>query len=151
MKENSTFPLISVLMSTYKESVDYIEKSVESILNQTYRNLEFIIVIDDPLNYALINRITKYNDERIKLIINDRNIGLVSSLNKGLQYCKGDYIARMDADDISHIDRLEKEYNFLIKNDLDLVGTYFRLFSDNNEKNEVYQFPISNEACIRKL
>ena len=93
--------MISVIMSLFNEKKIWIEQAIESILNQTYSDFEFIIVIDNP---DLSNDIKKYllttskNDKRIKIIYNEKNIGLAKSLNKGIDISIGKYIARMDAD-----------------------------------------------------
>ena len=115
---------ISVLMSSYNEPIEYVQKAVNSILNQTYKYFEFIIVIDNPNNSELISFLssTANKDERIILLINKRNIGLAMSLNRALSVSTGGFIARMDADDISKQERLEHELNYLITNELDVVG-----------------------------
>lgn len=115
--------LISVIMSTYNEDLKWIEESVDSILNQTYRNLEFVIILDNPNNKQLKDMLEDYrdSDNRIKLIINEKNIGLVKSLNIALQHCTGKYIARMDADDISVENRLEQQKTHLEGNGLDFI------------------------------
>lgn len=115
--------LISVIMSTYNEDLKWIEESVDSILNQTYQNLEFVIILDNPNNKQLKDMLEKYRngDNRINLIINEKNMGLVKSLNVALQHCTGKYIARMDADDISVENRLEKQKKYLEANSLDFI------------------------------
>jgi len=126
-------PLVSVIMSVYNEKEEWIKESIESILNQTYPNIEFIIIIDNPNNDNAIKLIKEYakKDTRIRYFINEKNKGLVYSLNKALKYAKGDYIARIDADDISHNDRLEKQLDYLSKNNLDLIGSNVNLFNEN--------------------
>ena len=118
--------MISVLMCTYNEKVIELKESIESILNQSYANFEFIIVNDGPDNVKGKNVLNYYaqKDKRIKIIENEINIGLAASLNKGLDFCNGEYLARMDADDISMPDRLEKEMEFLKKYSLDLVSCF---------------------------
>ena len=118
--------MISVIMSTYKESVEYINKAIQSILRQTYADIELIIVVDDPDNIDAINLIENLaqDDSRIKLLINEENKGLVFSLNRALLKANGKYIARMDADDFSHIDRLETEIKHLELHNYDLVGSF---------------------------
>ncbi|HSI68465.1 MAG TPA: glycosyltransferase [Planococcus sp. (in: firmicutes)] len=115
--------LISVIMSTYNEKLDWVEKSVESILNQTYKKIEFIVIVDNPEQLTLIEMLRKYEkeDARIRLIINETNQGLVRSLNLALRYCRGKYIARMDADDISSLQRLELQKAYLEEQELDFV------------------------------
>lgn len=127
-------PLISVIMSVYNEDSEWLRKSVESILNQSYKHIEYIIILDDPTNINARNILENYSqqDSRIKLIINPKNLGLVKSLNKGLEFSTGKFIARMDADDISHKERLEKQLSYLNQNNLDLIGSNVNLFNDSN-------------------
>ncbi len=107
--------LISVIMSTYNESVSELRESIESVLKQTYSNIEFIIVIDNPNNEELSAFIYSFDDPRIRVIKNDRNIGLVNSLNKAICQSKGKYLARMDADDICEANRLKLQKDYLEK------------------------------------
>jgi glycosyltransferase involved in cell wall biosynthesis len=126
--------LVSVLMSTYKEPVVWVEKAVNSILNQTYKNIEFVVIIDDPTNYEVIAFIESVcqKDNRVKLIKNEKNIGLVASLNKGLKFCDGKYIARMDADDISMLDRIEKQIIAIQRYCADVVGANTQTFTEQS-------------------
>lgn len=143
---------VSVLMSTYKEPVDWVKKSVESILKQTYSNIEFIVIIDDPNNFEVIKYIRhcEKKDNRIKVIDNERNIGLVKSLNKGLQYCTGEYIARMDADDIAEINRIEEQINYIEKYGYDLIGAYMNIFN-GKEKRAANKVCKTNWGCKKIL
>lgn len=145
-------PKISVLMSTYKEPISYIDQAIDSILNQSYSNFEFIICIDCPSNTALINEVKKYAelDSRIRIVINPSNLGLVGSLNNGLKYCTGDFVARMDADDISNEYRLEKELEFIEKNDYDFISSNYTIFYDDSEKEIMITYPEEDKNC-RKL
>lgn len=143
---------ISVLMSTYKEPEKYLYASIESILKQTYKNFEFIIIIDNPENKTrILNLIKQFKDDRIKILVNQTNMGLVKSLNKGLKYCKGEYIARMDADDISSSHRFEYQIKFLEENDLDIVSGNFELFNDDGTINRVYHYPQYDDSCKKHL
>jgi glycosyltransferase involved in cell wall biosynthesis len=110
-------PEISVIMSTYKEPLNWITESIDSILNQTLGNFEFIIINDNPKRKDLGEFLNKYKekDERIVLIKNPKNMGLTKSLNKGLKKATGKYIARMDADDISMLKRFKIQYHYLEK------------------------------------
>ena len=105
---------ITVLMSVYNTKEDYLREAIESILNQTLREFEFII-INDASNEQTINILDQYNDDRILRIDNEVNLGLTASLNKGLSIARGEYIARMDADDISYPNRLELQYQYMQK------------------------------------
>ncbi|GAW99213.1 glycosyltransferase [Secundilactobacillus mixtipabuli] len=117
--------MISIIMTIYKEPWEWLHSALESIINQSYQNIELIIVIDNP-NYddidQLKNQLTKCN---VKYICKTNlvNVGLVSSLNYGISLSTGDYIARMDSDDIACTDRLEKELEFLQKNNFDLISS----------------------------
>ena len=111
-----TKDLISVVMSNYNTEESYLRASIESILNQTYENFEFIIV-DDCSTDNSIDVIESYSDKRIKLIKNKENMGLTKSLNVAIKEAKGEFIARMDADDISLPQRFEKQVEFLTYKD----------------------------------
>lgn len=107
---------ISIIMGIYKmiNKKDIVKLAIDSILNQTYRDFEFIIC-DDGSNdgtYEMVQDLIK-NDKRVILIKNNENKGLAYSLNHCLSMAKGEYIARMDADDISMPNRLEKQIKFL--------------------------------------
>ena len=104
--------LVSVILPVYNAQ-KYLEEAIESIINQTYTNFEFII-IDDGSGDNSLNIINKYQkqDSRI-LVITRENKGLVYTLNEGINQAKGKYIARMDADDISLSNRFEKQIELL--------------------------------------
>lgn len=112
--------LVSVLMSVYKEDTRFLREAIDSILNQTYTDFEFVIVGDTPTpdRERIFGVIEDYasKDCRIKFIPNEKNIGLPKSLNIGLSNCSGKYIVRMDADDISVPTRLEKQVAFMEAN-----------------------------------
>ena len=134
--------LISVIMSVYKENQEELENSINSILNQSYSNFEFIIVIDNPSEQWRIDYIRNIDDDRIRLIVNKKNIGLPSSLNKAIKISRGKYIARMDADDISKSNRLESQFNYLLKKNLDICGSFVNCFYKDKlvKKN---RFPVT--------
>jgi len=121
--------LVSVIMSTKDTPEDYLTKAIMSILNQTYKNIEFIIICDgSETNYATLKKIS---DNRIKIIKHDKSQGLTKSLNEAIRMSTGDYIARMDSDDISLKYRIETQVRFLEKNpDIDICSTLFKQFGD---------------------
>src|SRR3989337_2996755 len=122
---------VSVIMSVYNGE-RHLRESVDSILNQTFQDFEFIIINDgskDQSKYIL----ESYKDERIKLIHN-KNMGLTKSLNIGISIAKGKYIARQDADDISEPERLKTQYDFMEANPgLGLIGSQFEVIKENGE------------------
>lgn len=109
-------PKISVIMSAYN-SEKYIQKAIESILKQTFSDFEFIIIDDWSFDntWKIIKDFEK-EDSRIIFIKNEKNLWIYKSLNKWLEISKWEYIAIMDSDDISFLDRFEKQINFLEKN-----------------------------------
>ena len=125
--------MITVIMSTYKEDERLLRESIESILNQTYKDFEYIIILDYPDNDVHKSVIEEYalKDDRIHFYINEKNMGLTDSLNRGLSLCHGEYIARMDADDISLPDRLERQMKYLEKNHYDLIGGITEMINEN--------------------
>ncbi|MCJ7689721.1 MAG: glycosyltransferase [Clostridiaceae bacterium] len=133
-------PLVSVIMSVYNEEEIWLRESIESILNQSYTNLEFIIILDNPDNNTLHEIIKNYckNDDRIIYFKNEKNIGLVKSLNNALSHAQGEFIARMDADDISLADRIEKQLSYLnCHPNVDFVGA--RCINIDEEGVELYR------------
>lgn len=143
---------ISVIMSVYKEEEIWLKESIESILNQTYKNIEYIIILDNPLAKNLENIIKDYakNDKRIKFYKNKENLGLVKSLNFALSKSSGKYIARMDADDISMPERLEKQLNYLKINNIDILGSNILEFYEN-EKERSVSLPLNNIDIKNKI
>ena len=125
--------MITVIMSTYKEDERLLRESIESILNQTYKDFEYIIILDYPDNDVHKRVIEEYalKDDRIHFYVNEKNMGLTYSLNRGLSLCHGEYIARMDADDISLPDRLERQMEYLEKNHYDLIGGITEMINEN--------------------
>ena len=125
--------LISVIMPTYNRTPVYLKQSIESILCQTYSNFEFII-IDDGSDNASKEVIGSYDDPRIRLLVNEHNIGLPRSLNRGLDACRGEYIARMDDDDIAYPTRFEKQIAFMRANpDVIVCGTWVEFMDENGK------------------
>ena len=123
-------PKISVVMPAYNAE-KYIGESIDSILNQTYGDFEFII-INDGSRDSTKEIILSYSDNRIVYLENEINSGIVVTLNKGLKYATGEYIARMDADDIAVAERLEKQIEFMEKNkDVGVLGTGICIFGED--------------------
>lgn len=125
-------PIVSVLMSAYAEPESIFCKAVDSILNQSFQDLELVIVLDNPENTTLLKVIRSYaeNDERIRPLINKRNLGLAGSLNVALENARGEYICRMDADDISEHSRIESQLLYLQDSKLDLVGSAMTVINE---------------------
>tara|TARA_B100000508_G_scaffold141097_1_gene146962 strand:- start:54459 stop:55481 length:1023 start_codon:yes stop_codon:yes gene_type:complete len=128
------YPLITVLMPCFNAE-KYVEQAVDSILNQTYSNLEVLCIDDGSQDETLVilERLKK-KDARLRIIRNEQNLKLITTLNKGLKLAKGDYIARMDADDISYPHRIKLLYGFLINNNLDLASCNVDFLNMNGKR-----------------
>lgn len=141
---------ISVIMSVYN-GMPHLQEAVESILNQTYKDFEFIIV-DDGSNDGTWRYLISLKARRIKLIKNKKNLGLAASLNIALWQAHGDLIARMDADDISLPERFERQIEFLLKNpSIDLCGTWADLIDENGIVVGEKKYPISDNLMKKAL
>jgi len=119
-------PRISVVMSVYNCD-NYPIRGIESTLNQNFQEFEFII-IDDGSEKKTKKLLEKYSksDDRIKIITNEKNIKLASSLNRGIKIARGEYIARADVNINYDVMRLEQQYDFLEKHlDIDILGSNF--------------------------
>lgn len=122
-------PLISVVLPVYNGE-KYLFDSINSILNQSFVNFEFIIINDGSTDNSL-KILKSFSDPRI-IIINQENKGLISSLNRGILHSRGKYIARMDADDIAFSDRFDKQVNFLENNEDYVVCSSSRITFKNS-------------------
>ncbi|PEJ65957.1 glycosyltransferase [Bacillus toyonensis] len=128
--------LVSVLMTTYNEKVEWIQSAIESMINQTYKNIEIIVAIDKPDEMEITEVLNAYKNRfsHIKIIVNKTNMGLAGSLNECFKLAKGKYIARMDADDISEKNRLELQVKELEENpDIHLVTASCRYINEYNQ------------------
>lgn len=140
-------PKISVLMTVYNTKEEYLRTAIESILNQTFGDFEFIIINDSSTNNAK-EVILSYKDDRIVYVENEENSGAAFGSNKGLKLATGDYIARLDSDDISHPTRLEKQVKFMENNpDVGILGTWFETFP----KKHIIKHPTENEEIEKYM
>jgi glycosyltransferase involved in cell wall biosynthesis len=122
--------LVSVLIPTYNNG-EFVKESIDSIINQTYSNIE-IVVVDSSDDLKTIKILDSYGD-KIKRYNQPHN-GISKALNFGLEHCNGDFIARIDGDDIAELDRIEKQVTFLKEHpEIDVLGSDVRLIDDNNK------------------
>jgi len=159
---HAELPKYSVLMSLYvKEKPEYLRLAIDSMLNQTVKPDEIVIVEDGPLTdflYAVLDEYKAKYPQIVRTIKNEKNLGLGLALNVGLKECKNELVARMDTDDISKPDRCEKQLKVFAENmSLSIVGTYVDDFTDDPEKiistravpvtnDEIYQFAKKRSA-----
>jgi glycosyltransferase involved in cell wall biosynthesis len=147
-------PKISVIMPVYDELLEWISESIDSILQQTFSDFEFIIINDNPKRKKLQTFLEKYKikDKRITLIANKKNSGSTKSRNKGLKIASGEYIAIMDCGDISFKERLNEQYVFLEKYKNCFLNYFGVNFVDKNKKRIARSYPIiGREKLYRRL
>ena len=125
-------PRVSVLTPVYNTNIEHLHQCIDSILNQTFTDFEFIILNDSPENTELESEILSYSDKRIKYYKNDKNIGISESRNRLLQLARGEYIAIFDHDDISMPDRLACQVEFLDTHpNIGVIGGWLQNFESN--------------------
>jgi glycosyltransferase involved in cell wall biosynthesis len=143
-------PKITVLMPVYNEE-NFLREAIDSILNQTFKDFEFIIINDGSTDNSK-NIILSYRDPRIRYYENRKNLGVAKTLNRGLRLAKGEYIARMDADDISLPNRLELQYE-RIKRDKNLViiSSHFDWIDEKGNYYSTFRLASSPEEIFYEL
>jgi glycosyltransferase involved in cell wall biosynthesis len=143
-------PFLSVVMAGYNAD-QYIQRAVESILGQTYRHFE-LIIIDDGSTDRSWEILRNFQDSRIRLIRNDHNLGQTCSLNKGLALARGEIIVRHDADDYSNTDRFRVQVDFLRNHpDVGLLGASYYFVDDQDELLDIVYLPETNAELQARL
>ena len=144
--------LISVILPVWKPVFTQLETCIDSILRQTYSNLELIIVYKKSPDFddKFFNVISKISDERLKIII-DKNEGFPSQLNLGIKNSSGEFIARIDGDDYCEIERFEKQLEFKKKNKFDVVGSFANYISEDGKKVGIFRVPLSHDEIRRMI
>ncbi len=140
-------PLVSVVMSVYNEE-NYLKETIDSILNQTFSDFEFIIVNDGSTD-GTVRLLNKYKevDKRIKTISNQENIGIAGSTNRGIKYAAGKYIAIIDAGDLAHPQRLERQANFLESHDdVFILGTQGIWIAEDGRRIGDWRMPLKVDS-----
>ena len=135
------------------DSPEFLRQSIQSIIDQDYANLEIIIIGDGVKNILLIScieSIVNNNKNIIKYFPQDINSGLASCMNKAIDLSKGEYLARMDADDIMEVNRISLQSNFLkLNSDIDIVGSYIMEFNIESNTKKLIRYPLRH-AEMRK-
>ena len=142
-------PTISVLMPLYNGE-KHLAEAIESVLKQTYTDFE-LLIIDDCSTDVSVKIINSYDDRRIRLVQNKKNLGQSASMNKGLRFAKGIYIARMDQDDISRLDRLEEQIYFIKNKKCGIVGSWAYIIDGDSNLTSYVQHPIEKNSIIDAL
>jgi glycosyltransferase involved in cell wall biosynthesis len=147
LMKNISNPKVSVVMAVYN-SEKYINMSINSIVNQTYKNWEFII-INDHSNDATEDILNNYKSRKIKVLNLKKNIGSYRCLDLGFKLCAGKYIAILDSDDISHKNRLKAQVAELEKDEnTGLVATWYKVINENNKIINFVKMPENNKFNI---
>ena len=146
--EKRFYPLVSVVCPTYNEK-DFFEQALESLLNQTYQNIE-IVIVDSSINNEVKKVIKKY-ENKIHYYWKEKS-GIADALNYGIGQAKGEFIARMDADDISAKERIEKQVTFLLAHEaVMLLGTQGFIINAEGEVIGQSDVPIENDSIKADL
>lgn len=149
-KDSNKEPLVSVIIPVYnaEKIVGY---TLDSVINQTYKNLEIICVNDCAKDNSL-EVLSEYakKDKRIKVLSNEKNSGVAVTRNNALKAATGDYIAFVDADDVWHLEKVEKQIKFMLDNDYKLTYTSVQ-FIDNDNNLTGKKFIIPEEVTFNKL
>ena len=117
-------PKITVLTCVYN-GLPYLEEAIDSVLNQTYSNFEYLIIDDASTDINVAKLIESYDDSRIRFIKNEKNLGVSNTFNRALELIDTTYVVRLDQDDVNLPDRIEKQINFLENNeDIDIVCSF---------------------------
>lgn len=141
-------PKVTVLMPVYNGE-KYLKESIESILNQSYKHFEFLI-IDDASTDCSAEIILNYKDKRIRYIRNEENLKVAATLNKGLKLAKGEYIARMDCDDIALLNRLETQVAFMEAHDeVGVCGSWFQFYGGFDDR--IIKLPVESDLIQARL
>ncbi len=139
-------------MSVYNGE-EFLRDSILSILDQSYKDFEFIIVDDASTDnsFKIIQDFQK-NDSRIKIIDNKFNLGLTKSLNKGISEAKGKYLARLDSGDLSLPERFKKQVHFLDQNgDVGLIGSWMYIINTKGETIKEVKYPTDDKKIKKNL
>ena len=143
MNSDITEPLVSVIIPAFNEAPAMISNAISSILHQTYTNIEVHILDDStkPETQAAIDAFAE--DQRIRIHRFPNRVGFIKSLNLGLELSKGEYIARMDGDDYSHPDRIQKEIDFLKSHpQVMVVGGQMNIMDKNGQITSSRKYPL---------
>jgi glycosyltransferase involved in cell wall biosynthesis len=145
----SSNPAISVILPVFNGEA-YLLEAIESILNQSFANFELLIINDGSTDQSQ-EIIDSFQDARIKVIHNPINLGLVATLNIGIEQARGKYLARQDQDDISELNRLQWQYEFMEQSGFDLCGTRWSTMRSDGKIISAAQIPLSEDtifACL---
>lgn len=148
--EKNGLPLVSIIMPAYNAE-QYIGEAIDSVLAQTYKNIELVIVEDSSIDNTL-EVIRSYQDNRIILETNLVNRGIAYSTNRGIELSKGNYIALLDDDDMATIDRIKLQVSYMEKHEqIDILGGWTEMIDSAGNHKRYYPEPRTNPKYINAL
>ena len=140
-------PIVTVLMPVYNGET-FLKEAIDSVLNQTFTDFEFLIINDGSTDKSE-EIILGYNDSRIRYIKNDENLKLIKTLNKGINLANAEFLVRMDADDISLSNRIERQVYFMQNNaDVVVAGSWFQSIGDNSD---IIKYPSLHNSIVTEF
>lgn len=150
-------PLVSVVIPTYKRTVEYVSKAVESVLNQTYKNIEVVVVDDSTEAYEGRKDTEKYfellNASNVVYLQNEKNLGGSLSRNRGIENAKGEYITFLDDDDEYKPEKVEKQLRFMREKGYEMTFTDLEIYTPDGKMVDYREFSdvksFENEALLR--
>lgn len=144
--------LVSVILPIWKPNFNYLKTCIDSIIGQTYSDVELIIVYKKSANYdqEFISLIDKYSENRIK-VIDDPNKGIAGARNEGILNSRGEFIAQIDGDDFCEIDRFEKQLKFKMERQCDIVGSWAHYITADGKKIMGLQRPVTHQELRKKI
>lgn len=141
-------PKISVILPVFNGE-KYLSEAVNSILRQKFSDFELLIFDDGSTDRTFsIMKNFRTLDRRVKIFFSSQNRGLIKTLNELIKLSNGSFIARMDADDISHPNRLFNQHEFLVKNELEICGTAFQTIDRKGSVIKRYKVPLSHSEIV---
>lgn len=142
-------PKVSILMPIYNTKEEYLREAIESVLNQTFQDYEFIILNNSPANTDLDQVVGSYKDSRIRYVKSEKDTGISEGRNKLIELAKGEYLAVLDHDDICLPTRLEEEVKVLDEHpEIGVVGTLYERFPKSKEASKLAEFSDAIEQHL---
>lgn len=143
-------PKISVIITFFNEKDYQVRRSIISVLNQTFLDYELLCILDNPHNDSIFSILKGYEiiDNRIIAIKLDKNLGISGARNKGAEISKAEYVTFLDGDDEYLPEKLEKQYQFMLNNQLDISGTY-TIWKDEETQKTFFYKPNNLENTIK--
>jgi glycosyltransferase involved in cell wall biosynthesis len=146
---NNSIELVSIIIPTFRRDFAFLQKAIDSLINQTYKNIEIIVIDDNPPDSVYRKSTTKllnqYSDnKKVKYYTNKKNIGGSRARNKGIELASGKYITFLDDDDFYLPKKVESQLNFMIENDYDMSFTNLKLINNKNIVIDYREYPRLN-------